>query len=152
MTVDRDPDDFYAVLGIERDATQDTVRKAYLLSAMRWHPDKNPKIKKRAEDMFKRISRAYGVLSDPKQRKNYDRSGLEGVDETWWPADADSTDLSWQWFRRHFPGHAPFAAFSEAKLREMFPDVYARKDASVDVSGILSDDAMGRAKEFHSRL
>ncbi len=66
--------DFYSVLGVERKATEDEVKKAYRKLAMKWHPDKNPGDKK-AEDKFKEITEAYEVLSDDKKRKMYDQFG-----------------------------------------------------------------------------
>jgi molecular chaperone DnaJ len=66
--------DFYEVLGVERTADADTIKKAYRKLAMQFHPDKNPGDKK-AEDMFKAAAEAYGVLSDTEKRAKYDRFG-----------------------------------------------------------------------------
>eukprot|EP00929_Paragymnodinium_shiwhaense_P109379 TRINITY_DN75784_c0_g1_i1.p2 TRINITY_DN75784_c0_g1~~TRINITY_DN75784_c0_g1_i1.p2 ORF type:complete len:172 (-),score=28.23 TRINITY_DN75784_c0_g1_i1:567-1082(-) len=123
-----DSQDLYTVLGVSKEASQSDVRKAYLKRALQWHPDKNHKNKDHAEQMFKVLAQAYYVLSHPKRRRDYDRSGLDGLHKGWWPADADSEDMAFQFFKARFPGHAPFAAFSEAKLRAMFPDLYTKKD------------------------
>lgn len=66
--------DFYAVLGVERTATQDEIKKAYRKLAMQHHPDKNPGNKK-AEEKFKEITEAYETLSDAQKRKQYDQFG-----------------------------------------------------------------------------
>ncbi|HEV8439804.1 MAG TPA: molecular chaperone DnaJ [Methylomirabilota bacterium] len=66
--------DYYAVLGVSRDADDAELKKAYRNLARTHHPDKNPGDKK-AEDRFKEISEAYGVLSDPDKRAQYDRFG-----------------------------------------------------------------------------
>ncbi|MCB9668218.1 MAG: DnaJ domain-containing protein [Alphaproteobacteria bacterium] len=66
--------DFYNVLGIPRNATQDDVKKAYRSLARRWHPDKNPG-DEAAADRFKDITEAYRTLSDPDKRRRYDRLG-----------------------------------------------------------------------------
>ena len=66
--------DYYAVLGVSRDADDGELKKAYRNLARAHHPDKNPGDKK-AEERFKEISEAYGVLSDPDKRAHYDRFG-----------------------------------------------------------------------------
>ena len=63
--------DCYEILGIARDASEDQVKKAYRKLARTWHPDRNPG-DTAAEAKFKDIGEAYGVLSDPEQRKKYD--------------------------------------------------------------------------------
>jgi molecular chaperone DnaJ len=65
--------DHYKVLGVQRKATQDEIKKAYRKLARKYHPDRNPGDKK-AEDRFKHISQAHDVLSDPTKRKEYDRA------------------------------------------------------------------------------
>eukprot|EP00747_Dinoflagellata_sp_TGD_P192222 gnl/TRDRNA2_/TRDRNA2_56768_c0_seq1.p1 gnl/TRDRNA2_/TRDRNA2_56768_c0~~gnl/TRDRNA2_/TRDRNA2_56768_c0_seq1.p1 ORF type:complete len:265 (+),score=66.44 gnl/TRDRNA2_/TRDRNA2_56768_c0_seq1:60-797(+) len=71
----------YAVLGVARDASDAEIRTAYRRAALRWHPDKNPNEKERASKMFLAVSEAYGVLSDPKKRKEYDRTGSTAAEE-----------------------------------------------------------------------
>jgi len=53
--------DYYKVLGVDKNATDDDLKKAYRKLAMKWHPDKNPQNKKEAEAKFKQISEAYDV-------------------------------------------------------------------------------------------
>ncbi len=69
--------DYYAVLGVPRDADDAALKKAYRNLARAYHPDRNPGNKK-SEDRFKEISEAYGVLSDPEKRAQYDRFGTVG--------------------------------------------------------------------------
>ena len=66
--------DYYKVLGVEKKASQDEIKKAYRKLARRYHPDRNPDDPK-AEERFKEISEAYDVLGDPDKRKKYDRGG-----------------------------------------------------------------------------
>ncbi|NXV82718.1 DNJ6B protein, partial [Atlantisia rogersi] len=66
--------DYYKVLGLQRNASQDDVKKSYRKLAFKWHPDKNPGNKEEAEKKFKAVAEAYEVLSDPQKRSRYDRS------------------------------------------------------------------------------
>ncbi len=68
--------DYYEILGIKKDATQDQIKKAYRKLAKQYHPDANPGNKK-AEEKFKEINEAYEVLGDEEKRKKYDRFGSE---------------------------------------------------------------------------
>lgn len=68
--------DYYDILGIQKDASEDDIKKAYRKQALRYHPDKNKS--PGAEDKFKEIAEAYDVLSDPKKKDIYDRFGEEG--------------------------------------------------------------------------
>src|SRR5579875_3638752 len=65
--------DYYAALGVAKDASQDEIKKVYRKLARDLHPDKNPG-DAQAETRFKEVSEAYGVLSDPKKRKEYDEA------------------------------------------------------------------------------
>src|SRR5262245_3716303 len=67
--------DYYAILGVARTATAAEIKKAYRKLARKYHPDVNPGAKA-AEDKFKRIQEAYGVLNDPEKRKIFDQFGF----------------------------------------------------------------------------
>jgi len=67
--------DYYGILGIEKDADDSAIKKAYYKLAQKWHPDKN-KNNKEAESKFKEISEAYGILSNAEKRQKYDQFGL----------------------------------------------------------------------------
>ncbi|XP_009637519.1 dnaJ homolog subfamily B member 8 [Egretta garzetta] len=69
--------DYYKVLGLQKSASQDDVKKSYHKLALKWHPDKNPSNKEEAEKKFKAVAEAYEVLSDPQKRSFYDRSVTE---------------------------------------------------------------------------
>lgn len=95
-------EDFYKVLGVDRKASADEIRKAYKRLARKYHPDVNPGDKS-AEDRFKRISEAYDVLSDTKKRRVYDQQGFysdfDGRTQTgggarWQPVDFSGFDFS----------------------------------------------------------
>lgn len=70
--------DFYEILGVERSATKDEMKKAYRKIAIKFHPDKNPDDNE-AEDKFKEAAEAYEVLSNEDKRARYDRFGHQGV-------------------------------------------------------------------------
>ena len=70
--------DYYEILGINRNATKDDIKKAYRKLAMQYHPDRNPDDKV-AEEKFKEAAEAYEILSHDDKRNNYDRFGHEGV-------------------------------------------------------------------------
>ena len=72
--------DYYTVLGINRDATEEEIRKAYRKLAMKHHPDRNPD-DKASEEKFKEAKEAYEVLTDPKKRPAYDQFGHAGVEQ-----------------------------------------------------------------------
>src|ERR1700712_4360502 len=65
--------DYYKVLGVDRKASQEDIKKAYRKLARKYHPDTNKDAG--AEDRFKQISEAYDTLGDPEKRKKYDRGG-----------------------------------------------------------------------------
>ena len=71
--------DYYEVLGLNKDCSEDDLKKAYRRLAMKWHPDRNPDNPK-AEDHFKEAKEAYEVLSDANKRAAYDQFGHAGVD------------------------------------------------------------------------
>ena len=70
--------DYYEVLGVDRSASEDEIKKAYRKLAMRYHPDHNPGDAE-AEQKFKEAAEAYDVLRDAEKRARYDRFGHAGV-------------------------------------------------------------------------
>ena len=103
--------DYYKILGVNNDASQDEIKKAYRKLAIKYHPDRNPD-NKEAEDKFKEIAEAYSVLSDENKRKEYDNpsSAFNGP---------DFGDMDMEEILRHFGfgangmGHGGFDPFGD---------------------------------------
>jgi curved DNA-binding protein len=92
--------DYYKVLGVERNASEEDIRKAYRKLAMQYHPDRNPN-DKQAEERFKEINEAYQVLSDAQKRSHYDRLGS---DYSNWQRRGAPGDFNWDQYGSGFPG------------------------------------------------
>ena len=73
--------DYYEVLGVDKKADDATIKKAFRTLAKKYHPDLNPNDKE-AEEKFKEVNEAYGVLSDPEKRAKYDQLGHAAFDQT----------------------------------------------------------------------
>ena len=71
--------DYYEVLGLQKGASEEEIKKAFRKMAMKYHPDKNPG-NKEAEEKFKEVNEAYSVLSDPDKKSKYDKFGHAGID------------------------------------------------------------------------
>lgn len=84
--------DYYAILGVPRDATQEEIKRAYRRLALKYHPDRNPG-NKEAEEKFKEISEAYEVLSDPEKRAIYDTYGYSGLKSSGYRGFEDISDI-----------------------------------------------------------
>lgn len=119
---------FYDTLEVERDADEDTIRKAYRKLARRYHPDVNPSDEE-AEDRFKEISEAYAVLSDQEKRRNYDEFGDVSLEAGF---DAERARHAREAFGRRFGGGSSFGAEGEEAfhfggLDGLFSDLFARR-------------------------
>ena len=122
--------DLYALLGVERDADEDTIRKAYRKLARRYHPDVNPGDAP-AEERFKAVSEAYAVLSDPQRRAAYDEFGEISLEAGF---DADEARSAREAFGARFgggfAGSAGFPgeeAYHYGGLEDLLGDLFSRR-------------------------
>lgn len=71
--------DYYQILGVAKNATEQQIKKAYRKLAMKYHPDRNPGNEKWANEKFKEVNEAFSVLGDPEKRRQYDQFGTVGA-------------------------------------------------------------------------
>jgi curved DNA-binding protein CbpA len=109
---DINADDYYRVLGVERGASDNEIGKAYKKLALKYHPDKNPDDKVKAEENFKTLTEAYEVLHDADKRKTYDQFGKSGLSGS---GGGGGGGVSFQQadviFKQFFGGGDPFSMF-----------------------------------------
>ena len=107
--------DYYAVLGVPRDADQDAIRRAYRKLAREYHPDLNSDSD--AEDRFKELGEAYEVLSDPDKRERYDRLGA-----SWREQEQEAPDANFEEFfaRQGFGSDDTGVEFSDDLFERLF--------------------------------
>lgn len=117
---------YYEVLGLKEEATDDEIRKAYKKLAIRWHPDKNYDNKVEAEAKFKEISEAYSVLSDPKKReewkayKNHGGYGFSHFESNFDFNSHDAFDMFENFFKDN--GFHGFRGFGNFESDDFFND------------------------------
>lgn len=102
--------DYYEILGVDRSAENDEIKKAYRKIAIKYHPDKNPGDKE-AEEKFKEAAEAYEVLSSSEKRQKYDRFGHQGVGSGGFSGGGMNMDDIFSQFGDIFGGHNPFESF-----------------------------------------
>nr|XP_036275078.1 LOW QUALITY PROTEIN: dnaJ homolog subfamily B member 6-like [Pipistrellus kuhlii] len=123
--------DYCEVLGVQRQASAEDIKKAYGKLALKWHPDKNPENKEEAERKFKQVAEAYEVPSDAKKRDVYDRCGKGGFNGGGGGGGGSHFDNPFEFgctfrnpddvFREFFGGRNPFSFdFFEDPLDDSF--------------------------------
>jgi molecular chaperone DnaJ len=128
MTTKRD---YYEILGVNKSASVDDIKKTYRTLALKFHPDRVPaEQKKEAEEKFKEISEAYAVLSDSEKRKMYDQYGHAGIDQRYAQEDI-------------FRGADFSSIFGNMSGGSMFEDIFS--DLGFDIFGSAARSGGGRS-------
>lgn len=147
--------DYYEILGVNRGATAEEIKKAYRKLAVQYHPDKNPGDKV-AEEKFKEASNAYSVLSDPEKRRMYDIRGHAGVEgmgfEGYRTMDDIFSNLNLDdiFGRGGFGGFGGFGdAFGDAFGQRRTTAPPRGRDICMNVSIPFEDAVLGSKKEMN---
>ena len=143
--------DYYEVLGVDKNASANDIKKAYRKLAIQYHPDKNPGDKE-AEEKFKEAAEAYGVLSDPDKKARYDQFGFEGVSGAggsgFGGAGMDINDI-FSMFGDIFGGRGGFGGFGGfGGGGGSRPAKFRGSDQRVKVKLTLQEIANGVTKKF----
>ena len=142
--------DYYEVLGVEKNASANDIKKASRKLAIQYHPDKNPDDKK-AEEKFKEAAEAYSVLSDPDKRARYDQFGHEGLGGAagggFNGAGMDMNDI-FSMFGDIFGGRGGFSGFGGFGGGSAGPQKFRGSDQRVKVKLNLQEIANGVTKKF----
>lgn len=145
--------DYYEVLGVSKNATEDEIKKAYRKLAIKYHPDRNPGDKE-AEEKFKEAAEAYDVLHDPEKRQRYDQFGFEGLEGGsgfggFGGSGGFSMDDIFSAFGDIFGGHSGFGGFGSGfggGARQHAQ--YRGADLRLRVKLTLEEIATGTTKKF----
>jgi molecular chaperone DnaJ len=119
--------DFYELLGVSRNASQDEIKKAYRKLALKYHPDKNPG-NKEAEEKFKKLSEAYAILSEPDNRAKYDQFGAAAFEQN---------------------GGGGFQGFDPSQFEDIFGDIFG---SFFGGSGRSSSGRTGRDLKYNLNI
>lgn len=145
--------DYYEVLGVDKGASLDEIKKAYRKKAIQYHPDKNPGDKE-AEEKFKEAAEAYSVLSDPEKKAKYDQFGHAGLDGQPGPdfskGFGDLNDVLNDLFGGRFGGFSfgGFGGFDGFGQNSRQQKVYRGRDIRTKVNLTLEEIASGVEKEI----
>jgi DnaJ-class molecular chaperone len=128
--------DYYAVLGVSKDASDAEIKKAYRKLALKWHPDKNPEQQDKAQKKFQEVAVAFEVLSDKKKRDVYDKYGEKGLEAL--AAGVDPEQASAGGFSGGFPGGfssgggggAQFHSFGGADASKIFEQFFGTSNVN----------------------
>ncbi len=141
--------DYYEVLGVAKNATEDEIKKAYRKLAIKYHPDRNPDDKE-AEEKFKEAAEAYDILHDPQKRQQYDQFGFDapgGFGSSGFGGAGFNMDDIFSMFGDVFGGHSGFGGFGGFGGGGQRPQ-YRGSDLRLKVRLTLQEVATGVTKKF----
>ncbi len=143
--------DYYEILGVNRDATSEEIKKAYHKLAVKYHPDKNPG-DKAAEERFKEASNAYSVLSDPEKRRTYDTRGHAGVHGMGFEGFTNVNDIFSHINMNDILGRSGYGGFGDAYGDVFGPQrrttrTYRGRDHRINLTIPFEDSVLGTKKE-----
>ena len=147
--------DYYEVLGVDKTASEDEIKKAYRKIAIKYHPDRNPG-NKEAEEKFKEAAEAYDVLHDPQKRQQYDQFGFAGQGGAggfggFGGASMNMDDI-FSMFGDIFGGHAGgFGGFGGFGGGQRRPQQHRGSDLRLKVKLTLQEISTGVTKKFKVR-
>ena len=125
-------EDYYALLGVSRTATEDEIKKAYRNLVFKYHPDRNPG-DKNAEEKFKKINEAYSVLSDPAKKAGYDSGGFNPFE------NASQSSAQQNYGYNSWESYDPFQEWTNYNSSRRGYSYYSRKKES---------EPLGRGEAF----
>jgi len=142
--------DYYKLLEVDKSADEKTLKKAYRKLSMKWHPDKNPNNIELANQKFKEIGEAYGVLSDPKKREIYNKYGKEGLENQGMGHSSNPNDI----FQQFFGGHGMGGMFGNfgVNINRHHADVQKQRksaDKKIQIGISIEDMINGCVKRFN---
>ena len=132
--------DYYKTLGVTENASDGEIKKAYRKLAMQYHPDRNPGNEKWANEKFKEVNEAYGVLGDPQKRKQYDQFGTVGnIGDVF---NSPFTTTTFQEMMKDFGGAGLRVDF----LDDIFGDFLKGSSSSFSFKSFGSKNRKGKSK------
>ena len=140
--------DYYEVLGVQKNASEDEIKRAYKKMAIQYHPDRNPGDKE-AEEKFKEAAEAYEVLHDPQKRQRYDQFGFDAVSGVGGGGGFTDVNDIFSAFGDIFEsmGFGGFGGFGGGRGRRQKP-VYKGRDQRLRVELTLEEIVNGTTKKF----
>ena len=144
--------DYYEVLGVDKNASEEDIKKAYRKIAIKYHPDRNPGSKE-AEEKFKEAAEAYDVLHDPQKRQQYDQYGFDGPMGGFggFNGGGFSMDDIFSMFGDVFGGRGGFSGFGGFGGGSRQPAQHRGSDLRLKVRLSLQEVATGVTKKFKVR-
>ncbi|MCH4148228.1 MAG: molecular chaperone DnaJ [Prevotella sp.] len=142
--------DYYEVLGLDKNASEDDIKKAYRKLAIKYHPDRNPG-NKEAEEKFKEAAEAYDVLHDPQKRQQYDQFGFDapgGFGGGGFGGENFNMDDIFSMFGDIFGGHSGFGGFGGFGGGGRQHAQYRGSDLRIKVRLTLLEMSTGVTKKF----